>query len=103
MTVRMHRHAAPIALPLSEKVLTGESLRVVRRNLPLLLGDPPRRGLSLDLSAVAAPTAGGLGGLVALHHHLRDAGQELVLLNVGPQAFEVFRLAGLDALLDLRD
>ena len=51
---------------------------------------------------MAAPTAGGLGGLVALDRRLREAGQSLVLLGVGPQALGVFRLTGLDTLLEIR-
>jgi anti-anti-sigma factor len=89
------------ALALTARLLDGDSLRQVRRNLPLLVGEPPRRGLSLDLSGVAAPTAAGLGGLVALDRRLRRAGQRLVLLGVGPQAREVFRVTGLDALLEM--
>ena len=93
--------ARPVALALTARLLDGDSLRQVRRNLPLLVGEPPRRGLILDLSAVEAPTAAGLGGLVALDRRLRRAGQRLVLLGVGPLAREVFRVTGLDALLDV--
>ena len=92
----------PAALALAARMLDADSLRPVRRNLHWLVGEPPRRGLSLDLSAVGAPTAAGLGGLVALDRRLREGGQRLVLLGVGPLAREVFRVTGLDALLELR-
>jgi anti-anti-sigma factor len=68
-------------------------------------GDPAQQGrrtLVLDLGEVKVPTAGGLGELVALHHRLRASRRQLVLCNVGPQAFEVFELTRLTQLLDVR-
>ena len=52
--------------------------------------------------SVGAPTAAGLSGLLDLDRRLREAGQQLVLLNAGQQAREVFRVTGLDAVLELR-
>jgi anti-anti-sigma factor len=99
MTVRTHRHAL---VPVAARMLDDGPVRLIRRDLHRLVGEPPRRGLTLDLSAVEAPTAAGLGGLVALDRRLRQAGQRLVLLNVGPRAMEVFRVTGLDAVLELQ-
>src|SRR4051812_46446213 len=103
MTVCTQRNAGthPAALALDARILDGGPLRLIHRDLGRLVGDPPRRGLSLDLSAVGAPTAAGLGGLLALDRRLREAGQRLVLLNAGPRALEVFRVTGLDAVLEL--
>jgi anti-anti-sigma factor len=103
MTVRTHRdaNARPARLALACRLLDGDSLRPVCRHLGHLVGEPPRRGLYLDLSAVEAPTAAGLGRLVALDRRLRQAGQRLVLTGVGPQAREVFRVTGLDGVLEL--
>src|SRR5262245_66643915 len=83
-------------------VLCEHTVRGIRWQLCWLVGEPARRGLNLDLAGVLAPTAGGLGGLVALHEHLRAAGRGLALLRVGHQAREVFHLTGLTALLDVR-
>src|SRR4051812_41831819 len=58
--------------------------------------------LVLDLGAVAAPTAGGLGQLVGLHRRLRAGGGRLVLCNVGARAYEVFEVTRLTELLDVR-
>jgi anti-anti-sigma regulatory factor len=101
-TPRRTAPPSPAVLALPGRILCGDAVRAVRRNLPWLVGDRPRRGLHLDLSAVLAPTAGGLGGLIELDRDLREAGHELVLLEVGPQARGVFRLTGLDARLDVR-
>jgi anti-anti-sigma regulatory factor len=86
----------------TDRVLCERTVRGLRRHLPWLVGEPGRRGLHLDLGSVRVPTAGGLGGLVALHGHLRAAGGQFVLFNVGAQAHEVFRLTGLTDLLDVR-
>ncbi len=66
---------------------------------PHALGCPP---LALDLAAVAAPTAAGLGELVRLHARLREMGGRLVLVNVGPMAHEALAVTGLVGLLDVR-
>jgi anti-anti-sigma factor len=64
-----------------------------------------RRGsctLVLDFSGVDFLTAAALGRLVALHSRLRDAGGRLVLANLSTELREVFGVAGLDAVLDVR-
>jgi anti-anti-sigma factor len=73
-------------------VLREEDVREASKSRPLLL----------DLAGVECVTAGGLGELVALHTRLRDSGGRLVLVNVGERAFEVFAVAGLTGLLDVR-
>src|SRR5438105_201797 len=76
MTVCTQRNATarPAYFPLAAHLLDDGPLRLVRRDLGRLVGEPPRRGLSLDLSGVGVPTAAGLGGLVALNRRLRQAG-----------------------------
>ena len=75
--------------------------------LPLSLPAVPayesgRRALFLDLSGVENPTAAGLGELVALHKRLVASGGRLVLCNVGERAYEVFEVARLTEVLDVR-
>ena len=50
MTVCTRRD--PAFLPLAIRMLDGESLRPVRRDLTRLVGQPPRRDLHLGLSGV---------------------------------------------------
>lgn len=109
MTPRLQHHCLTVepageaaVFRLERRILCERTVREVRRQACWLVGEPAGRCLHLDLAAVLAPTAGGLGGLVALRGHLRAAGGDLALLNVGRQAREVFRLTGLDALLDVR-
>ena len=73
-------------------VLREEDVREASKNRPLLL----------DLAGVECLTAGGLGELVALHNRLRNSGGQLVLVNVGERAFEVFAVVGLTEFLELR-
>jgi anti-anti-sigma factor len=81
-----------VAARCSSPVLREEDVREASKSRPLLL----------DLAGVECVTAGGLGELVALHNRLRDSGGHLVLVNVGERAFKVFKLTGLNALLDVR-
>ena len=73
-------------------VLREEDVREASKSRPLLL----------DLVGVECLTAGGLGELVALHNRLRNSGGQLVLVNVGERAFEVFAVVGLTEFLELR-
>lgn len=95
------REGAAVARVLAS-ILDEQAVEAIRRQLRLLVGEPPVRGLRLNLEAVTAPTAGGLGGLLDLHHYLREAGFALVLASVGCKAAEVFRLTGLAGVLDVR-
>ena len=86
-------HPSPNAVAsCNSPVLREEDVREASNGRPLLL----------DLAGVECVTAGGLGQLVALHNRLRDTGGHLVLVNVGERAFKVFKLTGLNALLDVR-
>jgi anti-anti-sigma regulatory factor len=76
--------------------------RLATRSLDGTATGRPRPPLVLDLSGVPAPTAGGLGQLVALHNRLRAMGGRLVLLNVRPLAYEAFKVTRLTDLLDVR-
>jgi anti-anti-sigma factor len=58
--------------------------------------------LVLDLSGVDFLTAEGLGELVRVHNRLQELGGELVLDNVGDQAFEVLQVTRLTDLLRVR-
>ncbi len=56
----------------------------------------------VDLSGVAYPTAACLGQLVAVNRWLRTSGGRLVVDNVGGRAYEVFAVARLTRVLDVR-
>jgi ABC-type transporter Mla MlaB component len=85
-------------LRLPEEVLTEESLRIVRQYLE----ETRAHVVHLDLSGLQRPTAEGLGALVVLNKELRARGGALALLNVPAAAYEVFNLANLVGLLDVR-
>jgi hypothetical protein len=84
------------------RLLREEDVRCVGGELPRLLERSGGLILWLDLATVEWPTAGGLGGLVALHRWLRADGGGLVLWNVREEAYEVFRTARLTDVLDVR-
>jgi anti-anti-sigma regulatory factor len=56
----------------------------------------------VDLSAVECPTAACLGQLVALNRWVRSSGGRLVVDKVGERAYEVFAVARLTEVLDVR-
>jgi hypothetical protein len=56
----------------------------------------------VDLSGVECPTAACLGQLVTLNSWLRAAGGRLVVDKVSARAFEVFAVARLTEVLDVR-
>jgi anti-anti-sigma regulatory factor len=92
------RFADRSVVRVTESVLTESSLR----HAIGLLDEPMRHPVQLDLAGVDIPTAGGLGGLVSLHHALRRRGGKLVLRNVRPWAYEVFSVTALTTVFDVR-
>jgi anti-anti-sigma regulatory factor len=69
---------------------------------PLPFSLPGPRDWVVDLSAVEYPTAACLGQLVALNSWLRASGGRLVVDKVGRRAYEVFAVARLTDVLDVR-
>jgi anti-anti-sigma factor len=84
------------------RALDWETSRVVSGELTGLVRRVGRHNLRLDLGDVRFLTAAGLGTLVAARNELRARGGRLILSNVGPLPHEVFRVAQLDRLLDIR-
>ena len=71
--------------------------------LPFSLPDKSdRRHWVVDLSGVEYPTAACLGQLVALNRWVRASGGRLVVDRVGERAYEVFAVARLTGVLDVR-
>jgi anti-anti-sigma factor len=87
-----------LVLPFPTKALGDESVRAVGERYERAGG----QSLHLDLAAVEFPTAGGLGGLVTLRQQVRARGGRLALLNACGPVYEVFRLARLHDVLDVR-
>jgi anti-sigma B factor antagonist len=58
--------------------------------------------LLLDFGNVDYLTSTALSMLVSLHKRLRAKGRHLTVANLSPQVHEVFAVARLDTLLDLR-
>ena len=69
---------------------------------PLPFSVPGPREWAVDLSGVQCPTAACLGQLVALNTWVRASGGRLVVDKVGERAYEVFAVARLTEVLDVR-
>jgi anti-anti-sigma factor len=85
-------------LTLADDVLNEKSLRAAFR----VLNEPGSHAVHLDLRAVRLPTAEGLGLLVTLNKELRDRRGKLVLINVAPDPYGVFKVTGLVELLNVQ-
>src|SRR5207245_2231306 len=84
-------------LTLADEVLNEASVRAAIR----VLDEPGAHALHLDLRAVRFPTAEGLGLLVTLNRELRARGGRPALFNLNTEAYEVFEVTGLVAVLDV--
>src|SRR5579884_97334 len=82
--------------------LDEETIRHIRGPLLALGDEPGESGLVLDLGNVECLGSSALGTLVTLHKKLRARGRHLTVDNLSPQVREVFTVARLDELLDLR-
>lgn len=60
-----------------------------------------QRTLSLDLGRVDFLTSCALGQLIRLHKKVRAGGGRLILCNVSPPVYEVFKVTRLHTLLDI--
>jgi anti-anti-sigma regulatory factor len=69
---------------------------------PLPFSLPGPRDWTVDLSGVEYPTAACLGQLVALNSWVRASGGRLVVDKVSERAYEVFQVARLTEVLDVR-
>jgi CheY-like chemotaxis protein len=56
----------------------------------------------VDFSDASLITAGGLGQMVTWHVQLRAQGEQLILMHVGEQVYEVFEVTQLTRILDIR-
>jgi anti-anti-sigma factor len=82
--------------------LVEETLRHIQGQLFALATGPSRADVLLDFSNVEYLSSQALGTLVSLHKKLLAGGRYLSLRNLSPPVLEVFTVARLDRLLDLR-
>lgn len=67
-----------------------------------LVGDLRGQQLVLDFSAVTYLTSSFLGKIVALYKRLQGVGGKLVIREVQPDIYEIFRVTRLHSVLDIR-
>jgi anti-anti-sigma factor len=82
--------------------LVEETVRHIQGQLFALATGPSRVDVLLDFGNVEYLSSQALGTLVSLHKKLLAGGRHLGLRNLAPQVLEVFTVARLDRLLDLR-
>jgi anti-anti-sigma regulatory factor len=60
------------------------------------------QGLYVDFRDALVITAGGLGQLVTWHLHLQAQGEQLILMHVAEQVYEIIEVTQLTRILDVR-
>ena len=88
-----------VRLPAGTVLTDGHVEAIGRHPLAAGRGDRP---LTLDLAGVDALSSAALGKLLALNLMVRATGGRLALTNPSAAVRRVFRIARLDALLDIR-
>jgi anti-anti-sigma factor len=82
--------------------LDEQGTRRMSEELLALAGGPGSGRVLVDFANVAYLNAATLGLLVLLHKRLQARGRRLVVCNLAPPLYEVFEVANLHRLLDLR-
>jgi anti-anti-sigma factor len=82
--------------------LDGLAIQDIRDQLFALAEEPCRSPLLLDLGNVNFVGGMALGTLLILDRKVRAAGRRLILCKLNPQVLEVFVVARLNTVLDLR-
>jgi anti-sigma B factor antagonist len=85
-----------------KKILDEQNIQVIGEQLFGLVDELGRRKLVLDFGNVTYLSSAALGKLITLSKKLHAAGGKLILCNVAPQVYEVFRLGKLTKLLNIQ-
>ncbi len=94
----VHQHEA---LALLSGRLVNENCELVQQQLRGLIV-PPLRRVFIDLAGLEYLDSAGLGALVGLKMIAQRAQAQLFLLNPSPAAAQIFRMARLDAIFEIR-
>jgi anti-sigma B factor antagonist len=84
------------------KMMDGDNLRKLGRELLQLVEVDQCKKLLLDLSAVEFLTSAGLGKLIVLSQKAAKHGCTLKLSNIRPEIHKVFAFMKLDGLFDIK-
>jgi anti-anti-sigma factor len=91
-----------VCVRFTRSMLDTQSAEAVGDQLSRLLADLGERRLRLDFSNVQFVTAAVLGKIADLYTALQTAGSGVVLANVQPAVYEIFGVARLTEVLDIR-
>jgi anti-anti-sigma factor len=86
----------------TEPILDERNLRPAAEALDAIAERPGQEEVRLDFGGVNFLSSFGLGKVISLHKRLQPSGRRLVLVNVPPLLYDVFRVSGLLNILDLR-
>src|SRR5688572_23116567 len=85
------------------KILEEMVINNIGESLAHLTENQTRPQLLLDFSNVEHLSSAALGMLITLHKQLADKRGQLVLANIHPQIFEVFKITRLNKLFNIQN
>jgi anti-sigma B factor antagonist len=84
------------------KILEEMVINSIGEKLAHLLDDQSQPQLLLDFSNVEHLSSAALGMLITLHKQIAEKRGQLVLANIHPQIFEVFKITRLNKLFNIQ-
>ena len=84
------------------KILEEMAINSIGEKLAHLAENQVRPQLLLDFSNVEHLSSAALGMLITLHKQLAEKRGQLVLVNIHPQIFEVFKITRLNKLFNIQ-
>ena len=85
------------------KILEEMVINNIGESLAHLMENQTRPQLLLDFTNVEHLSSAALGMLITLHKQLADKRGQLVLANIHPQIFEVFKITRLNKLFNIQN
>ncbi len=98
LAIDIERKGSTTVVWCAGRIVVGEGVSKLRDAVLCELG---QQSIVLDLAAVEAIDAGGLGLLVFLHTCAHGLGIELKLMNPTPRVAELLRLTNLDSVFEI--
>lgn len=84
------------------KILDEQNIQMIGEQLFSLVDDAGRNRLVLNFGNVEYLSSAALGKLITLNKKVHAAGGRLVLCNIDPQIYEVFKITKLNQLFTIK-
>jgi anti-anti-sigma factor len=86
-----------------QKIIDPESIQDLGEELFALIDKDERQKIVLNFGNVEFLSSAALGKLITFHKKAKRIGASIVLTNISPEIYQVFKITKLDELFDIRD